>query len=319
YFQQVGSTKALAFFDQKLRPLLKTSYFRKIDDNDLYFDHFWQIDLVFVVFFALELIRKAFWRSRKQLEISPIDIILRRWYDSLLLIPIWRWLRIIPVVVALHQSRLINLERILAQLTHEPAAYLSDRVSNYLLVRLFNQTQDAVNDGSFAKALFESDSYVKVSSVNQLDAISERLLQLTIYKVLPNIEPDLQALLRHSLKESVRQSNFYQGLKQLPGVDTIPGLTVEQLADYLATSSIEIIANSYNDLEGRKLFDRLSHDFKNALGKELQKGENQAELQQLVSELLEELKLNYVQRSSQENPEETLDEAETIRQVPLQS
>ena len=320
YFAEVGATEALNFFNQKLRPLLKTSYFRKIDDNDLYFDHFWQIDLIFVILFSLELIRKAIWRSLKQPQLSPIDILLRRWYDLLFLIPVWRWLRIIPVVAAVHKSRLVNFERILAQITHEPAAYLSDRVSNYLLVRLVNQTQDAINNGSVASAILQPDpSYVKVSSVNKLDAISDRLLELTIYNVLPRVEPDLQALLRHSLKESIKQSNFYQGLNQVPGINNIPKESIEQLADYLAASSIEIIINSYSDLEGRKLFDHLSHNFKNVLGKELQRKENQAELQQLMSELLEELKLNYVQRSSEENPEQTLDEAEEIRQVSLQS
>ena len=62
-----------------------------------------------------------------------------------MLIPFWRWLRVIPVTVRLHKSGLFNLERILAQITHEPAAYISHRASTFLIVRLLNQSQDTIN------------------------------------------------------------------------------------------------------------------------------------------------------------------------------
>ena len=315
YFEAEGTTEVLDFFDSKIRPLLASNYFRPIDDNGLYVDEFWRIDSVFILFFFIEIMRKAIWRSIHEADVSFIDRLLRRWYDWLFLLPTWRWLRIIPVTVRLHHSKLVDFERVLAQLTHEPAAYLADRISNFLLVRLINQTQDSVISGEAAKALFSSDSYVKIGSINKVDAISDRLLELTIERVLPEVQPELEALLRHSLQESFKDSNVYQGIATIPGIQSLPSGVIEQLADYLAASTLEILMNSYADLEGRELFNHLSSQFKQSLSRELQAPETQSQLQSLLSELLEEMKINYVQKSREEDPEATLEEAEHLRQI----
>ncbi|MEO1183241.1 MAG: hypothetical protein AAFX46_00355, partial [Cyanobacteria bacterium J06636_27] len=55
-----------------------------------------------------------------------------------------------------------------------------------------------------------------------------------------------------------------------------------------------------------------TQNFRVALRQQLQDEKLQQELQPLISDLLEELKLNYVQRAKQENPEATLDEAMEI-------
>lgn len=259
--------------------------------------------------------RKSVWGSLHESGVNLIDRLLRRWYDLLLLLPTWRWLRIIPVTVRLHQSKVINFERVLAQLTHEPAAYLADRISNFLLVRLINQTQDSVISGQAAKALFSSNSYVKINSTNKLDAISDRLLELTIERVLPEVQPELEDLLRHSLQESFKDSNMYRGITTIPGIQSLPVEVIEQLADYLATATLEILINSYGDLEGRELFNHLSCKFKQSLSRELQHPETQSQLQSLLAELLEELKINYVQKSQEDDPEATLEEAEQLRQL----
>ncbi|MDY7013509.1 MAG: hypothetical protein SVX43_07855, partial [Cyanobacteriota bacterium] len=94
----------------------------------------------------------------------------------------------------------------------------------------------------------------------------------------------------------------------------LPAGAIEQLSDYLAQATYEVLATSYADLQGRELFDRLTQNFKQALKRELQDEATQRELQVLLSQLLEELKLNYIQRSPQPDPEATLAEAEALRQ-----
>ena len=142
YIRQLGIPETFAFFDSKLRPLLAVNYYRTVDANGQFIDEFWRIDIWFNVFFIGELLLRAIVLAKKYERVSIIDYLLRRWYDGLMIVPIWRWLRILPVLVKLHQSRLVNLERVLAQITHEPAAYLADRTSVFLLVRLINQTKD---------------------------------------------------------------------------------------------------------------------------------------------------------------------------------
>lgn len=314
YLAQVGWENALSFFDSEVRPLLESNYFRPTDENGQLMDNFWRIDLYFIAFFGIELLGRTFFISRRQEKLTWGDALWRRWYDMLLLLPTWRWLRIIPVSVRSHQSGLVNMERILAQVTHEPAAYLADRVSMFLMVRLINQTKESVDKGDMARAILQPETYIQVSDINKVDAITDRLLELSIYKVLPQVQPDLQQLLHHSLKGALQQSDFYTGLQQVPGIKALPKEVTENLANYLAQATYEVLATSYSDLKGRELFDQLSHNFKYALRKELQNEATQLELQSLLSDLLEEFKLNYVQRSTDEDPEATLEEADQLRQ-----
>lgn len=58
----------------------------------------------------------------------------------------------------------------------------------------------------------------------------------------------------------------------------------------------------------------LSENFKVVLRQELQNEATQSELQTWLSDLLEELKLNYIQKANNDDPEYTLAEAEKLRQ-----
>ncbi len=313
YLSEVGVENALTFFDQKIRPLLEVNYFRLVDENGQYLDHFWKIDAVFIAFLMLDFLGRSLIISKQQVGISWFDAMLRRWYDWLFLLPTWRWLRVIPVFVRIHKSGLFNFELILAQITHEPAAYLADRISTFLMVQVINQAKESVQTGEAVRSFLQPDPYIQVSEIDKVDAIIDRILQLSIYQVLPQVQPELEDLLRHSLKGTFKDSEFYQRVQQIPGLNSLPADVTDQLADYLAEASYSILSASYSDLEGRELFNKLSRNFKLAFRQELQKEVTQSELQTWLFDLLEELKLNYIQRSRQNDPEQTLTEAEYLR------
>ncbi len=277
-------------------------------------DHgFWQIDRYFIGFFALEFVRTTFFLSRKRQDLTWRDAMLRRWYDAILLLPFWRWLRVIPALVRIHRSGLVNLERLLAQITHEPTAYLADRVSMFLLVRYMNQAQDSIKRGEVTRQLLQSD-YIQVGDSKTLDTLIARLFSLTIDRVLPQVQPNLKVLLRQSLKTTLQNSDVYQGLHQIPGIEALPIEVTDQLADYLAESTATVLETSYTDPQNRYLLEQLTKDFKQSLRQALQDQAMQQELQMLVSDLLEELKINYIQRSADRDPEVTLHEVNQIQE-----
>ncbi|MEB3884584.1 hypothetical protein [Lyngbya sp. CCY1209] len=311
YLGDVGWTDAISFFDEKIRPLMAVSYYRDFDENGVPIDYFWRIDLAFIILFAIDFAVKTLRMSWRHPGMNWWGAMLRRSYDIPLFLPFWRWLRVVPVFVRLHRSKIIDLEDILAAITHEPAAYLADRVSVFLVVRLLNQTQDAVNSGELARALLAPPD--ASPEANKIDRILDRIIQLSLYNVLPQVQPDLETLLHYSLKESLKQSDFYQTFQNIPGLESLPSSTIENLADYLSHATYTVLINSYSDVVGRELFDRLSQHFGEALKRELRQKSNQSELQGLISDILEELKLNYVQKSDEQDPELTMEEAETIR------
>ena len=314
YLNRVQPTTALDFFADKIEPLLKTNYYRAIDENGLYVDNFWRIDIFFVVLFAVEYLGRTFWVARNRNDLSWGDAMLRCWYDALMLIPTWRWLRILPVTVRIHKSGLFDMEKILAQITHEPAAYLSQRASLFLITQLLNQSQEALDNGALAQMLSPSSPGITVGEEDKINLIIDRLIGVTIYKVLPEVRPDLEALLHHSLRGALKESDIYQAFKNIPGLSSLPQEATEQLADYLAQATYDVLINSYTDTEGKIIFDRLSDNFASTLRQQLKDRATQTEIQTLLTDLLEEWKLNYIKGSHQSNPEETLAEAEKIRE-----
>ena len=307
-----NTTQELAFFTNKIEPLLKTNYYRRIDANGMQVDNFWHIDIFFMLFFAIEYLIRSF-LSKQRDSLNWGQAMLRYWYDVLMFVPVWRWLRIIPVTVRIHKSGLFSLEEILLHVTHEPAAYLSQRASTFLIVRLLNQSQEIISNGAIADVFLSADDGATVGEADKIDKLADRLISLTIYQVLPQVQPDIENLLRYSLKAALQESDLYQTVRGIPGFANIPQETIEQLADYLAQTTYNVIINSYTDAEGKIIFNRLSKNFSTTLKQQMRSPATQDEIQTLLSNLLEEWKLNYVRSSQQRDPVQTLTEAEQIK------
>ncbi len=310
YLLERDTARELAFFTDKIEPLLKTNYYRRVNANGLYVDRFWRIDIFFIVFFALEYLGRTFWVARTS-DLSWGDAIARNWYDGLMLIPVWRWLRVIPVAVRIHKSELFNLERTITHITHEPVAYLSQKVSLFVIVRLLNQGQEIVKDGTLANLLL-SPSQDRVGERDKLNIVIDRLISLTVYRVLPEVQPELEDLLRYSLKGALKESDVYQVLKAIPGITDLPQGAIEQLADYLAQASYNVLIDSYTDAQGKILFDNLRDNFASTLKDRLQDKNTQGEIEILLADLIEEWKLNYVRASQERDPEATIAETQKI-------
>ena len=312
YLSNTDTAQELAFFTNKIEPLLKVNYYRRLNANGMYVDLFWRIDIWFAIFFGIEYLVRTFRVARSQDHLSWYDALLRYWYDALMLIPVWRWLRVIPVTVRLHKSKLFDLSGILKQITHEPAAYISHRATTFLIVRLLNQSQEIISSGAIAEVLLSSNTGVTVGDTDKIDKIVDRLISLTIYQVLPQVQPDLEDLLRYSLKDALKESDVYQTVRGIPGFDNLPQEAIAQLADYLAQATYDVLSNSYTNAEGKIIFNRLSKNFSRTLKQQIQHKTTQDEIQVLLSDLLEEWKLNYVENARQRNPEQTLAEAEQL-------
>ncbi|MDY6941074.1 MAG: hypothetical protein SWY16_25875 [Cyanobacteriota bacterium] len=277
-------------------------------------ENYYILDGVLIGFFGLDFLARSFALMRQTPGINWFEAMLRRWYDIFLLLPFWRWLRLMPAMVRLHRAQVVNLEQFLAHITHEPAAYLADRVSEFVAVRMLNQAQSSIEAGELARAILEPQDYIRVNDVREMDEITDRLLRLTIYKVLPRVQPELRAILNYSLTQAFEQSAFYELLQQVLGVKGLPEEAMEPLSMYLAESVCDVLATSYADLEGKQRFDQLSQEFQKILKQELQNKETLAAMQQLLSDFLEEMKLNYVQKSARQDPTSTLQEVDRIHE-----
>jgi hypothetical protein len=310
--------QGLGFFNREIRPLIETNYFRPIGESGEFVDHFWLIDIWFVIPFALEFLARTWFISRRRTGVSWRDAMLWRWYDIFLLLPVFRWLRIIPVTIRLHQAELIDLERIQKQISQGFVATIAEDLTEVVVIRVINQIQSSIRGGDIARWLSQRDvrPYIDINNTDEVAAIATITMQLMVYQVLPKIRPDIEALLQHNLEKIFNQSPAYQGLQQVPGLGELPHQLTERLVKEITQAVYDGLNSALEeDPVGEQLFKRLVEHLSEAIGSEIQGKQTLQKIQSLLTDLLEEVKINYVERLSEEDFEALLDQTRAIRQI----
>ncbi len=318
YLSQTGWEREINYFNTKLRPLIATNYYRDVGENSQFVDKFWLIDLPFIVIFSIDFVIRTLLLSLRN-RLSWLEAMLRRWYDIFLLLPVvllvpmLRLLRVIPVTIRLHQSRLLNLEIVRSQINHDFVANFAEEITEVVGIRVIDQLQEAIKSGNISRWLLRSRSggYIDINNTNEIQAIVSRLVHLSVHQVIPKIQPDIEALIHHSLHNVLNQSPVYQQLHKVPGVSNLP----KQLASEIAKSTYSAIVNITEDPTTAKTWKQLTDNFSKTLEIELQKEPNLKEIQTLLVDLLEEIKINYVQNIADGGMEEILEESEQIRRI----
>ncbi|MBD2604555.1 hypothetical protein H6G81_08420 [Scytonema hofmannii FACHB-248] len=316
YLTEKGWNQEIAFFNQKIQPLIATDYYRSIDENGEFTDNFWLIDLPFVIYFALELLTRTFFIRRRNRGFSWVEAILWRWYDLFLLIPFVRWLRIIPVLVRLDKAHLLNLHPVRKQINQGIVANFAEELTEIVIVRLINQIQGSINQGDLTRWLLQKEShseYVDINNINEVEAIAGIFIKAIVYQVLPKIQPEIVAILHHNIDGALNQSPIYRNLHNLPGVGQMQAQLSEQLSTQIATNLYKALVNAVEDPVAAKLSSQLLERFTEALGTEMQKKQVLSEIQSLLFDFLEEVKINYVQRLSHEDIEQIIQQTRQMR------
>jgi hypothetical protein len=314
YLSQASWSKEINFYDQNIQPLLATNYFRPYGETGDFIDYFWIIDIWFIILFGIEFLIRTYYIHRRHRGLTWLDAMLWRWYDVFLLLPLWRSLRIIPVVIRLHQARLVDLHSLQAQINHGFVSNFAEELTEVVVIRVINQMQAAIQRGDL-KALLSNRvarPYIDLNNINEVEAIANVLVKVAVYKVLPKIQPDLEAILRHSLNKVLDQSPIYRNLKQVPGIGNLPIQLIDQLINEVSQSAYSAIKGTLEDPVGAKLSQDLVQHFSEALGTEIQRQQTLQKIQSLLLDLLEEIKINYVQDWSEEDLQTILQQTQQI-------
>lgn len=310
-------SEEIAFFAKEIRPLLATNYYRSIGENGGYVDYFGLIDFPFGILFGLEFLGRSWFISRRRVGVSWLDAMLWRWYDIFFLLPIWRWLRVIPVTVRLNQAQIINLDSIQKQLSQGLVAGIAEDVTEVVIIRLINQIQSSLRNGDLERLLSQrtANAYVDLNDTNELIELVRILAKVTADRVLPAIQPEVETLLQYSIEKALKQSPAYQGIKILPGGDR----TISSISHQLVSQSYGAFSSTLQAMLAEdKQFDRLVESLISNVGKsissELQAQQSMTKIELLLVDLLEEVKINYVERLSQEDIEDILEQTRSLRQ-----
>jgi hypothetical protein len=316
YLETAGWREEMAFWNSQVTPLIAANYYRDINQYGKFIDYFWLIDLPFVLIFALNFLLRTFQISRRNPQLNWLEAMLRRWYDIFLLLPFARWLRVIPVTIRLYQAQLLNLDPFKAQINRDFAVSFAQEITELVGIQVIDQMQKSIKKGDVSRWIFQPESrrpYVQINNQSELQVITDRLVKVSIYDVLPQIQPDIADLIHHSIHSALSQSPVIRQLQQFPGMNQLPHQLIEQLAANLTQSTYTNLISAIEDPVAAEITSRLLKNFRQGLEIELQKRHNLQELEQLFVDMLEEIKINYVKNIAAEDIEKTVEEVENLQ------
>ncbi len=317
YLQQKGVDNQLQFFDREIRPLIAVNYYRTISENGEFTDRFWQLDLPFVALFGLEFLARTFYLNRKYKSLTWLDAMLWRWYDVFLFLPFWRLLRVISVALRLEQAQFVSWERVRKQTSQGLISNISEELAEVVVMQVIDRVQTSIERGELTRWIAQTASrpYLDLNQRDEIQELTSHLMKLTVYKVLPKVKPDLEALLRHNFEAILNQSPAYQGLKAMPLIGDLPRQINERLVADVTEGAYSAIVAALEDKAGTELVNKLVKNFGQALISEMGDQRSLKEVQSLLSDLLEEVKVNYVRRWASEDIEGILEEERQIRRI----
>ncbi|MGJ3248017.1 MAG: hypothetical protein ACFE0I_18285 [Elainellaceae cyanobacterium] len=318
YLSSEGWRQEIAYFNQEIRPLIETNYYRGIGEDGRPIDEFWRVDIWFVAIFGIEFLARTLYLSIRYKGTNWFDAMLWRWYDVLLLIPFWRWLRVIPVTVRLHQSRLVNLAPIQSRITRGLVASVAVELTEIVVIRIIDQMQNLIRQGDVARWILNPEPerrYIDINGVDEIQAISQRIVMVLVYRVLPQLKPEMEAVLAHSVGNAVHTTPVYQGFQAIPGFSNIPDQLTKQLAAEVTKNAYSTLTNAMEDSVGAELTQKLILKLGETLREEIQQENTVEELEYLLTVLLEEIKINYVKRIPDEELDQLEDQAYKLYEV----
>ncbi len=302
-----AAAENIAFFNEEIRPLMETNYYRGINERGNPIDLFWRIDIWFMAIFATEFLARTFVLSRRHRDTSWLDAILWRIYDVPMFLGFWRWLRLVPVTLRLHQAHWLNLEPVRNRISRAVVSQFAVELTEIVLLRVIDQAQRLVRDGGISRwilAATDRSQYVDINGVDEVQTIARRLSDVVVYQVLPKIKPELDALLQHSVVSALHQAPVYQGLKVMPGFEGFSAQISGQIVAELSKTLTSALQNAFADEKGGTLTGALVTSFSDNLRRELQREETMDEVRTLIADLLEEIKINYVDKIATEDVEQ---------------
>lgn len=304
----------LRWFQANITPLVARNYFRPTGESGQFKDFFWLIDIGFVGVFGLDILIRMFIIRRRRPGLTWADALLWRWYDLLLLMPFWRLLRIIPVLLRCHQVQWIPLNRIQNQMNQYLAENLVEDLSELVLVRSVSMAQSAIRGGVIKQWLATDPEFVEINNVNELQVIIERLLLVMVTKVLPKSQSELESVMRHAIEQGLAQVPVFQGLKYLPGANILPHEIAKQVVSQFTQVTAGTLQQTLQDEKGQALSAQFAQRVIEETRIELQDPMLLKELQGLLTDMLEEVKLTLIKSLESQDVEQTATEVAQLRQ-----
>jgi hypothetical protein len=237
----------LDLFDQRLEPLLAVNYFRGHDLKGRLTNHFWKIDLPFLILFWIEFMVRWVLAVRRRTYARWYFFPIFFWYDLLSLIPVMalrplRLLRLVSVYMRLRQSELSRVGR---DFLSRAVAYISniitEEVSDRVAVRILDEYREEIEDGTHVR--------ITRSVVEPRREEIERVVTHQIRSILtdPETIERFRLLLELNLENAVADS---ESLRSLPLPHVVVKPVVRAVGEVILETTLETITTTLDSPDG---------------------------------------------------------------------
>jgi hypothetical protein len=307
------------FWQEQVLPLVATNYWRSIDENGRPTDHFWRYDLtLFQSVFALDILLRVMRLRRRLSGLSWSEALLRRWTDLPLLLPFWRWLRLVPVLERLQSSGLINVEPLRAVISRAVVALLAVELFEVLALQLIDGLQGLIRSRRWPGRIRALRSHQSVSSDGrELVQLARIWAPLLLAQVAPRLAPELQGVLGHALQQSLENTVVPPPLRRLQPLLRVEQGFSRQLAGGMVDSLVDLTRSTGERLGRRddqqlELLQACIDRFWEELANALEEGPALEQSQRLLCAFLEEFKRTYLTQISRSGIESLIDELDLL-------
>lgn len=268
----------LEFFDDTVRPLMEVNFYRTYDLSGELTDHFWKVDLPFLLIFAAEFFIGWFLSVRRGIYAAWFLYPLFHWYDLLGIIPLkqfrlFRLFRVASIYIRLHQSEYSKVgDDVISRTVKYFANIISEEISDMVSLRILNETQSEIRAGTHQKIIHSV-------ATNHRDALSHELAN-QVQEILTSEEVREQArgFLDANLQQAVESAD---ALRLVPLPDVVLKPLVVTVGQVVFNAFADTLAATLSSEEGRTTVEAMIGDAVDGLILELTEGE----LEQIVTEI----------------------------------
>ncbi len=244
----------LDHLDPAFLKLLRINYEREYGRGGRLVDHFWMLDLPFLMLFWVEFLIRWMRAIRRQAYARWYFFPIFNWYDVLGLMPMaffrpFRLLRLVSVYMRLRESELSGIGKdFISQTVEYFSNILTEEVSDRVALRILSEFEEEILDGThmrIAAAVLEP----RRRRINEV--LAERLAAvLGSARVLE----DFRHLARLNLDQAIEES---RSLASIPLPQAVLRPLIRGIGDVVLDTTVETLTSTLKSPEGREALEDL--------------------------------------------------------------
>ncbi len=269
----------LDHLDSRLLSALQTNYYRGFDRAGHLVDHFWKLDLPFLLLFWIEFLVRWILSVRRREHARWYFFPIFNWYDVLGLLPtayfrVFRLLRLVSVYMRLRRSELTNVGKgIFTRVVEYFSGILTEEVSDRVALRILSELEEEIADGTHV-AIARSVLLPRLDEIEDV-FVQEIASLFTDERTLDRFRD----LVRLNLDNAIESS---ESLRSVPLPRAVIRPVVRVVGEVVVDATIETISTTLSSTEGQEALRRVV----DSVAEELVAGPVVAEAETLAREIV---------------------------------